>query len=257
MSVNPPNPVGPHGPIPEFAVADRWRRLRRVLVLLLATLIAVPLSMRAESAAASGGAVVQQTNELGSCDASVSDCSPPPLLNLDQDYPTAALYRATPAQRTSLRALEAEAIRNVIETHGLGDGDIAAVQTWGRDEALAQLWMLLLEAINADNPTTDQQNAVDWLTGIAGGQPQSKAALTAQAAGLEYVKWAGLNEFAYQSLVDSGSATVSDLTAFLDDNPQPWIPPHYSTGYCPYQSPEPYASEYTTNNNPRACPGTC
>ncbi len=201
-------------------------------MLLLATLIAVPMSMRAESAAASGRAVMQQTpiGDPALLCQPTWDCSAPPLLNLDQTYPTAALYRATPGQRTSLRKLEDEAIANVIEAHGLSDGDTAAVQTWGRDEALGELFNLLLDAIDADSRTTDQQNAVDWLTGIVSGQPESTAAVAAQATGLEYVKWAGLDQGAYQSLVESSSTTVSDLRAFLDDNPQPWIAPHYTTG---------------------------
>jgi hypothetical protein len=217
-------------------------------VILLATLIAVPLAMRAEPAAASGQAVMQQTTPPGECDATW-DCSPPPLLNLDQTYPTPSLYRATPEQRAALRRLEAKAIANVIEAHGLSAGDTAAVQSWGRDQALAELFNLLMNAIDASPRDDDQQDAVDWLTGIAGGQPQSKAALAAQAAGLEYVKWAGLDQATYQSLVNKSSTTQNDLTAFLDDNPQPWIPPHYSTGYCAYRSPEPYASEYTGYNN--------
>jgi hypothetical protein len=224
-------------------------------VLLLATLIAVPLSMRAESAAASDAPLIQP-DQLPTCDPAW-DCSPPPLLNLDQSYPTAALYRATPDQRTSLRKLEEEAIAKVIKDHGLSAGDKVAVQTWGRDQALAQLWVELLKAINADPRTTDQQNAVDWLTGVAGGQPESRAALAAKAAGREYVKWAGLDEGAYETLVESSSTTVSDLRAFLDDNPQPWNPPAYTAGYCAYRSPEPFGSEYTGYNNQdcyRPCP---
>jgi hypothetical protein len=226
-------------------------------VLLLATLIAVPLSMRAESAAATGQGVMQQTStsEPAPCD-SAWPCSPPPLLNLDDSAPDRALYRATPAQKTALRKFESEAIANVITAHGLSAGDTAAVQTWGRDEALAELYKLLVAAITDDSRDDNQQNAVDWLSGIVGGQPQSRAALSAQAAGLEYVKWAGLDEGAYQSLVARGSTSVSDLTAFLDDNPQPWNPPAYTAGYCAYRSPDPYGSEYTGRTNP-TCYAPC
>jgi hypothetical protein len=85
----------------------------------------------------------------------------------------------------------------------------AAVQTWGRDQALAELYDVLLVAINAISPDTDQQNAVAWLTGIA----QSRAVGAAQAAGLEYVKWAGLDQDAYQALVNRDTTTESDLRA--------------------------------------------
>ncbi len=215
------------------------------MVLLLTVLIAVPLSMRAEPAAASGHAVMPQTNEPGIC-LLTQDCSPPRLLNLNQ-----SLYAATPAQVASLRKLEDQAIAAVIDDHGLSAGDNAAVLTWGRDQALAQLWTLLLDAIGASPRSADQQNAVDWLNGIV----PRKSVSAAQAVGREYVKWAGLNEGAYWSLL-SRNPGESELRAFLDDSPQPWNPPHYTAGWCAYRSPAPYSSEYTGYND-RTCLARC
>jgi hypothetical protein len=247
MSVNSPNPAGLQGPIPELAVVARWRRCRRLLVLLLATLIAVPLAMRAESAGASDPPLVPPPVGVWPC-GGASDCSPPPLLNLGV-IPSAGVYGATPDQKQSLRSLEKQAIDNVIVDHGLSAGDTTAVQTWGRNEALAELFLLLLHAINAESPSADQKNAVAWLDGVVAKQPQSKAHVAAQAAGREYVNWAGLDEATYQSLMERSSTTESELTAFFGVNPQPWIAPHYATGYCAYRSPEPYQSEYTGYNN--------
>ena len=56
--------------------------------------------------------------------------------------------------------------------------------------------------------------------------------------------------------MNNSSTTESELTAFLDDNPQPWNPPNYSAGYCAYRSPAPYGSEYTGYND-RTCFAAC
>jgi Bacterial Ig-like domain (group 3)/PKD domain len=168
---------------------------------------------------------------------------PPPLLNLDQ-----GLYRATGSQTASLRKLEAQAVDGVIELHGLSSGDTAAVQTWGRAEAQGALFGLLMGAIDASNRTTDQQNAVDWMTAVA----QRKAVHAAESAGFEYVRWAGLNEDAFGTLL-SGGPTESDLKAFLDDPPRGYnsINTAVATrGYCKYRSPDPYSTEYTGRVDP-------
>ena len=84
----------------------------------------------------------------------------PPLLNLDQGS-----YVPTPEQKESLRALEAQAVANVIKGHGLTDADTDAVKTWGRYDALAALYTLIVEAINETDRTTDQQTSpTGWRT---------------------------------------------------------------------------------------------
>jgi hypothetical protein len=201
--------------------------------------------MQAEPAAASGHVVMPQTNEPGIC-LLTQDCSPPRLLNLSQ-----SMYSATPAQDASLRRLEDQAVNAVIRDHGLSAGDETAVLTWGRDQALAQLWTLLLDSIAASPRSTDQQNAVDWLNGIV----PRKSVSAAQAAGREYVRWAGLDDGAYWSLL-SRNPGESELRAFLDDSPQPWNPPHYTAGWCAYRSPAPYSSEYAGDND-RTCLAWC
>ncbi len=237
------------GPVAERGVPEWSRRLRRLVVDLLAVLIAVPLAMVAEPAAAKGRAVMQELPP-GVC-LNTQDCSPPKLLNLNQ-----SLYAATPAQVTSLRKLEEDAVEDVIEEHGLSDGDTKAVQTWGRHEALAHLWTLLLEAIGTDvnGRTDDQKNAVDWLTTLT----HRKAIASAHAVGGEYVKWAGLNQSAYWALAN-GSPSESELKAFLDDTPLNFNNPNASAatgGWCKYRSPAPYGSDYTGYND-RSCLAHC
>ena len=133
----------------------------------------------------------------------------PPLLNLDQGS-----YVPAPEQKASLRALEAQAVANVIKGHGLTDADTDAVKTWGRYDALAALYTLIVEAINETDRTTDQQNVADWVAN-AGKQLSIGAA---QAAGREYVKWAGLDRSTFESLLKSDTSEA-DLKAFLQGVP--------------------------------------
>ncbi len=168
---------------------------------------------------------------------------PPPLLNLDQ-----GLYRATPAQTDSLRRLEVQAVEDVITLHGLSPDDTVAVRTWGRDEAQAQLFGLLMDAISASPRDADQQKAVDWMTAVA----HRKAVHAAQMAGAEYVKWAGLNDDSYLNLLADGP-TESELKSFLDDPPKNYNrtnPALATSGYCKYRSPAPYGSAYAGYNHP-------
>ena len=138
----------------------------------------------------------------------------------ERGRPAERAARATPEQAKSLRKLEGQAIDRVIKLHGLSEGDRSAVQTWGREQVLATLYSLLLNAIDADDRTEDQENAVDWLTAMA----QRKAVLAAEAAGHEYVEWAGIDKGAYDSLLQS-NPNETQLEEFLDDSPQTWGPP--------------------------------
>ena len=123
----------------------------------------------------------------------------------------------------------------------------------GRPDADAELWGLLVQAINAvgaGTATTDQQNADAWLTAVM----QREDVLAAQDAGLEYSKWAGLGSSAYQTLLNS-NPSESDLESFLSGTPEPYadgdsISTPESTsneGYCTYEPPAPDQSDYTGN----------
>jgi hypothetical protein len=194
-----------------------------------------------------------------------------------------SLYCATPAQIQSLKNLEQTAITNTLADHGLPVGDAAAVQAWGRDDAEAELWGLLVQAIKAPACTagqtpgqgcrsTDQQNAVDWLAGTANkqeGMVNRQAVQAANDAGLEYVKWAGMSQSAYTSDVaqydsdaSQGKSTTQDdnnLKTLLNYPPVNYNNTNTSQatgGYCVYRSPVPYASEYTGYDDP-TCGAPC
>src|SRR5262249_19231445 len=130
---------------------------------------------------------------------------------------------------------EQQAVQGTIGDHGLASSDADAVQSWGRDDAEAELWDRLGLAIQApacsagQTPgqacrTTDQQNAVDWLTAVY----KRNAMQAADDAGLEYVRWAGLDQNTYQSLLNSNASESSLQTFFTTSDP---------SGYCSFRSP--------------------
>src|SRR4029077_16746125 len=99
--------------------------------------------------------------------------APPDLLNPNQLFSsrvaTPTIYAATAAQITSLNKLQAQAVANTITDHSLASTDGDAVKSWGRNDALAELWALLVQAVQTPQATrtVDQQNAVDWLAKVA------------------------------------------------------------------------------------------
>ncbi len=177
-------------------------------------------------------------------------CLPPDLLTLS------GIYAASSAQASSLQAIQNQAVNNVIAAHSLSPNDGDAVLSWGRSDAEADLFTLLMQAVttSAASRSTDQQNAVDWLTAVA--QRQTVAA--AQDAGLEYVKWAGLNEGAYQSLLNT-NPSENTIQAFLSTPGYPTSLSPFTnqsdSGYCVYQSPAPYASDYADPTSDPTCNG--
>jgi hypothetical protein len=212
-------------------------------------------------------------------------CAPPPLLNPALLAParvgTGDLYAATPAQQQSLQNLEQQAVTNTITDHQLASGDGTAVQSWGQDDAEAELWNLLVSAVQMQptSRTTDQQNAVDWLTAIQ----LRENVEAAQDAALEYVKWAGLSQSYYQSLVSSGPSE-STLETFLRGTPANYNlidssgkpinagsnPANFNYGaaaqstggYCVYRSPADdtstvYKNNIFTSDSSHSADGTC
>ena len=245
-----------------FAGASRCGRLWRAPVGVLVT-----LAVLANGLALTGG--------VAAADSSTS-YPPPDLFNLSSlelpatlpssgDYYAGGIYAATSAQITSLQDLEQEAIANTISDHALAATDTEAVDSWARSDAGAELWALIVQAIQAvqaGTADTDQQNAAAWLTSVV----QRQGVLAAQAAGLEYSKWAGLGTSAYQNLIAS-NPSESALQSFLSVTPEPYTDggnynnPSASAdgGYCVYQSPSPYQSDYTANiyDGGAGTPETC
>ena len=218
-------------------VRSTWRRLMLALVVVSAMLstlvVGVPLAQADTSGAANP---CSEVNTAGFS----PECLPPDLLNLSGNV--SGLYTATSAQAKSLDDLELTATANTIADHGLASTDGNAVLTWGRPEAEAELFALIEQAINtpAASQTQDQQNVVAWAQAVE----QRQAEVAAQDAGLEYVKWAGLDQSTYLSLVDS-NADESEIQSFLASSPPSPYGPGGSSGYCTYQPPSPYQSDYT------------
>ena len=196
------------------------------------------------------------------------------------------LYAATAAQYAALQDFQAQAIQNTLADHGLPQSDATAVQTWGRSDALAELWLLIAKAIaepactTGQTPgdgcrTSDQQNVVVWMEAV----DQRDALLAAQDAGLEYVKWAGLSESGWASLIAS-NPSEGQITSFLcggssncpvtANNYAGQVSScpndgttcvtvngnHYTEGFCAYTPPAPLQSSYSATNN-AVCYGPC
>ena len=190
---------------------------------------------------------------------------PAPLLNVLALRGTNPLYAATSAQQASLAALEQQAVDDTVSDHGLASTDTAAAQTWGRGAAEGELWALLTQAIKtpAGNRTTDQANAVSWLAAVVTRQNVASA----NSAGLEYTKWAGLGAASYSALLAT-DPTEAQLQAFLSADPQTYGAGNSHTtpkstsneGYCTYVPPSPESDQYQSNlyyNAGQGAPQTC
>jgi hypothetical protein len=173
--------------------------------------------------------------------------APPELLN------SAAVDAAGADIAASLRRLEAQAVQNTLHDHQLPSSDSDAVLSWGRDDAEAELWALIVGAINTPvgQRTHDQQNAVTWMAGLASAQ----TAGSAEQAGAEYATWAGLDTSDYWQM--ASTATTAQLTTFLSSDVRtvgPQSTPR--SGYCQYRPPAPYTTEYDGSTAP-TCSAPC
>jgi hypothetical protein len=181
---------------------------------------------------------------------------PPALLNGPQLADKNGLFYATDAEQTALSHFENQAVHNTLSDHGLPATDDNAVLSWGREDAEAELWGLMKQAITASPRTADQQSVVDWLGEVA----YREGLLSGYYTGLEYVKWAGLGQGQYQSLVTTYDADYlakkdtstdkTNLQNFLTQDPLTYNGSSAATssgGYCVYKSPAPYQSDYTSN----------
>lgn len=153
--------------------------------------------------------------------------------------------------------LEQQAIANTITDHGLptetneGGPESELVATWGRNDAEAELWALLVQAINtpAASRTTDQAEAVAWLTQAVTGY---NTTLALQAA-YQYAAWAGLGEGNLDELLSDTSWTQSSLETFLSQPPEAYGSGYsenspeetWNEGYCVYDPPG--SPSYTSN----------
>jgi hypothetical protein len=143
--------------------------------------------------------------------------------------------------------------------HQVPVAELSAVQTWGRPDAQAELWGLIVEAITtpvctvevtADCRTPSQQHVVDWMAAMA----QRQGTETAIAAGLELVKYSGLSQDGYRALfADGAQPSLEALTSFLTIEPLNYNstdPATATGGYCVYVPPTPFQAEYTGRSDP-------
>ena len=110
---------------------------------------------------------------------------PPPLLN------PGAVAAAGPDVADSLRRLQDKAVTNTLADHGLPESDRDAVLSWGRDDAEAELWALIVEAIDTSEAPAHRRPAarggMDDAAGLGAGQRRRGAGRP------EYATWAGLD----------------------------------------------------------------
>ena len=139
------------------------------------------------------------------------------------------MYQATSAEQTALSDLQAQAVANTLSDHDLPASDADAVRTWGQADAEAELWALIVQAIEtpAASRTSDQQGAVDWLASV----DQAVQVLAARDAIDQYADWAGISP--------------DDLSA----------PPEPDPGYCTYTSPDGSYTPSTALGDDPECAG--
>ena len=153
------------------------------------------------------------------------------------------LANLPPDQREALLQLQEQAITNTLVDHGLPVSDRSAVLTWGRQDALAELFALVVQAIKADNRTGIQSSVVEWIT----ERVRRYQSGPGEHAAAQYVSWAGRDMSRYWWLVNTG-ASQSDLRNLLSGTPRSYNTidiKRATSGYCKYRSPSPYQDEYT------------
>ncbi|HEX3929790.1 MAG TPA: MBG domain-containing protein [Nocardioides sp.] len=186
-------------------------------------------------------------------DGSTTGCAPTKLPSPGLISPH---YLGSDETRAAMHRLEDEAVARTLADHGLPASDAEAVRSWGRQDAQAELWSIIVEAIKtpAAQRTPDQQSAVTWITWM----DRSLKAWSGRNTGLEYTKWAGLSTKRYWELVNSG-AGVSELTDFLHSSIEPYGPggqDQATTGYCRYKPPAPLQDEYS-GSTAQTCYAPC
>jgi hypothetical protein len=186
---------------------------------------------------------------------------PPDLLNRTQLSSGAqlsnSLSSATAEQRAALERLQQQAIAETLEIHGLPASDADAVKSWGRSDATAQLWALLVAAAQTPEAdrTADQHHAVEWLEALH----KRHSIANAEAAAFEYLDWAGLNRAPLTTLLaQPDPPNKQALMAALAGEPVNFSG---SRGYCNYVPPPgfEYAGRshqtcFTPCTTPLGCP---
>jgi hypothetical protein len=154
------------------------------------------------------------------------------------------LSGVSPRIADAMRAFESQAIANVLADHYLRVSDRGAVLSYARDDVAAEMWALMVKAIQTGptGRTPQQQAIVDWFSQILTNQRQGGP----EDAALEYAKFAGKDIQALQVLLDTGGSE-SQIKDFLTGSPEPYNDTDENAatdGYCKYRPPAPFQDEY-------------
>src|SRR5262245_5671165 len=128
-------------------IGPRARRLWRPqwLMIALAAILIAAYGLHPATSRAASDPIVRIGNTCynlvtGRIVACSSSLPLAPLLNSDElsGALSDGLFAATSAQTTSLQNLQVKAVQVMLADHGLPSTDVAAAQTWGREESLAE-----------------------------------------------------------------------------------------------------------------------
>ena len=158
-----------------------------------------------------------------------------------------ALSGVSPAIADAMRAFEDQAVDAVLTDHGLSATDRNDVLSYARDDAAAQMWALMFEAVQTPQPgrTARQQAIADWFSQFLTNQRQPGP----RHAALEYAKFMGRTALQQQHLQTAhrGWRQRGPDQGLPHRHPEP-IRHHRhrraTGGFCRYHPPCPYASEY-------------
>ena len=127
----------------------------------------------------------------------------PPIFSQPDLLNPAELETATPEQADALRAFQDQALNNLLTNHQLPPSELPELKTYARDEAHAELWALIVQAIRlpAASRTPRQQAIADWMN----DKLVQQRLRPAKRAAREYAKFAGKNLLVFDDII--GGAT--------------------------------------------------
>ena len=165
-----------------------------------------------------------------------------------------AVCRAVrPAIADALRAFEDQAVDAVLANHELSPSDRDEVLSYARADA-AGGDVGLDGRGPQDRParsrTTHQQAVVDWLS----ADPHQPAAPGPKYAASEYARFAGKDPIRAQLTCSSRRRRAGQIKDFLSGTAEPFDTTgtaDATAGYCGYQPPAPYESEYDGSHRSR------
>ena len=168
----------------------------------------------------------------------------PTVLAPAELVPPATMTGLRPDAADALRAMQEQAIDNVIAGHELAATDRAAVLSYARYDALAELWGMIATAFETSKAqrSASQQAVVDWL----GRRLTYLRSIAPPHAAIEYAKFAGKNVNQLEQLLYYGG-TEQQIKDFLSGTPEPFNTVNKAEatgGYCRYRPPAPFEADY-------------